>query len=679
MDIRSVGMGKLLNNIYIKQFINEHILKKHENDNLSAAVLKPTTPTSLNGKKNPAQSKNILLPNPPKTNFPARESFKVNPVASLNNPAPPAPPSPPLLPTATLTPPVKLPVSLASTKVPPEPLSPKFIPNLKKENINNRESNIVEEGDDDDEEEVEEIEDDDHEHPLENSKTTGTLIPSSSTSKPTVPEIVKQEKDNHQGSDIGEEGDNNEEEDDYEYYEEEEPLEKSKTTSKPISSSLTSNPTLPEIVKQEKDNHQGSDIGEEGDNNEEGDDYEYYEEEEPLEKSKTVASISIPSSSTFKLTVPNIVKQEDNRRGSNIGEKGDGYEGDDYEEEDDYEEGDDYKEYNDDTVVDGHNSKYNLKYSNYSTLIPTNNIINDGVRVNPPVTMNSPITTEPQLSKDELIENNYNDSEYSTNTNEDNIENQSNDQYVSENKERILNGYTALKKILYMLHDYASLTFNWIINKINYRMEHNEIKKTLLNLYYSNFYSENCSNILSASRQPDSIAPCTPFLLYRYSWNEKNMNHRNGYWNPIEILITKSGNGIVYLFPKNLFNKYINPILISSKDLRSMFLAAGPTIHPSNQHTLFSLMNFSRSSLDHKKLNPVLFFDHHEYGNFKNNLSTVPIPNQKWFYITCIAFNLYSGRSGSNNSLHKFFKTPRLIVFKIHYASNQLSLPLYEF
>lgn len=47
-------------------------------------------------------------------------------------------------------------------------------------------------------------------------------------------------------------------------------------------------------------------------------------------------------------------------------------------------------------------------------------------------------------------------------------------------------------------------------------------------------------------------------------------------------LVTKSGNGIVYLSPKNLFNKYINPILISSKDLRSMFLAAGPTIHPSN-------------------------------------------------------------------------------------------------
>lgn len=47
-----------------------------------------------------------------------------------------------------------------------------------------------------------------------------------------------------------------------------------------------------------------------------------------------------------------------------------------------------------------------------------------------------------------------------------------------------------------------------------------------------------------------------------------------------EYLVTKSGNGIVNFFPKNLFNKYINPILISSIDLRSMFLAAGPTIQP---------------------------------------------------------------------------------------------------
>jgi len=145
--------------------------------------------------------------------------------------------------------------------------------------------------------------------------------------------------------------------------------------------------------------------------------------------------------------------------------------------------------------------------------------------------MNNPIV--PQLSEDKLTENNYNESEYSLNTDEDhssfqnadewepksfNINNnpteisetlakkndntkdrlintnefetnpydntqistdkqddiskyQFENQYVSENKERIINGYKAMKKILYMLHDYASLTFNWIINKINYRME----------------------------------------------------------------------------------------------------------------------------------------------------------------------------------------------------------------
>lgn len=134
--------------------------------------------------------------------------------------------------------------------------------------------------------------------------------------------------------------------------------------------------------------------------------------------------------------------------------------------------------------------------------------------------MNNPFSTVPQLSDDELTENN-NESEYSLNTDEDhllfqnddvwepksyniinndntkdqlintnefesnpydntqiftdkqveNVEHQINNQYGSKNKERIINGYEAIKKILYMLHDYASSTFNWIINKINYRMD----------------------------------------------------------------------------------------------------------------------------------------------------------------------------------------------------------------
>lgn len=64
--------------------------------------------------------------------FPAWGNFKVNPVVPLNITAPSTPPSPPLLPTARPTPPVKLPASLASTRVPPAPLSPRFLQNLKK-------------------------------------------------------------------------------------------------------------------------------------------------------------------------------------------------------------------------------------------------------------------------------------------------------------------------------------------------------------------------------------------------------------------------------------------------------------------------------------------------------------------------------------------------------------------
>lgn len=133
--------------------------------------------------------------------------------------------------------------------------------------------------------------------------------------------------------------------------------------------------------------------------------------------------------------------------------------------------------------------------------------------------MNNPISTIPQLPEDELAENNYNESEYSLNNDEDHPAFQNHDEWepessninnnlseVSEtldkkindtrdqlmninefesnpyntqistdkqveNEERIINGYKAMKKILYMLHDYASSTFNWIINKINYRME----------------------------------------------------------------------------------------------------------------------------------------------------------------------------------------------------------------
>jgi len=134
--------------------------------------------------------------------------------------------------------------------------------------------------------------------------------------------------------------------------------------------------------------------------------------------------------------------------------------------------------------------------------------------------MNNPISTIPRLPEDELLENNYNESEYSLDTDEDHPAFQNDDEWEPESsninnnltevpetldkknddikdqsmdinefesnpydntqistdkqvedEERIINGYKAMKKILYMLHDYASSTFNWIINKINYRIE----------------------------------------------------------------------------------------------------------------------------------------------------------------------------------------------------------------
>ncbi|XP_026804061.1 probable ATP-dependent RNA helicase ddx20 isoform X2 [Rhopalosiphum maidis] len=387
-------------------------------DNLSAAILKPPKPISLNEKNSPVQSKNILVQNQPiKSHHPVLGNFKVNPVIPFN--IPPGPPSPKLPPAVSPAPPelTTVPPVLSAPPTPPTPLSPPtppaptFLQNIKKENVNHQGFDKLEEGDDYDEEEVEEeIEDED--------------------------------------------------------------------------------------IK------------------------------EPLENSKTVTNAPILSSPTSKLTVPEIVKQKNDNRGFDKLEEGDYYE-----------EGDDYEEDYDEAVVeekDGHNSKEYLEEPNHSTtLIPTKNITINGVQVNPPLIINNTITTIPQLSEDELTENNYYDSEYFINTNEDNQEyqnynewesessniknkptdiyetldrtnentqdqsinnnefeskpynntqiytdkqeenigNQFNNQYVSENNEKIVNGYRALKKILYMLHDYASLTFDWIINKINYRME----------------------------------------------------------------------------------------------------------------------------------------------------------------------------------------------------------------
>lgn len=71
------------------------------------------------------------------------------------------------------------------------------------------------------------------------------------------------------------------------------------------------------------------------------------------------------------------------------------------------------------------------------------------------------------IKTNEFELNSYDNTHTSTEEQEENTE----DQFVSENSERIIYGYNAIKKILYMLHNYTSSIFNFIINKINYRME----------------------------------------------------------------------------------------------------------------------------------------------------------------------------------------------------------------
>ncbi|XP_029344540.1 myb-like protein X isoform X4 [Acyrthosiphon pisum] len=400
-------------------------------DNLSAATLKPVKSTSLNGKNTPAT---LVISQPIKSHL--------------------------------------LPPSRASAPT-TEPTN---------ENDDHQGFDSVEE-DDYYEEEEEEEGGGDEEH-LENSKTV--KIPTQS--KPTISTKVNNSSNKFQ------------------------------TSQSKLSSSTSTKPITPESVKQESDNHQGfetleGDDYEEEEVEEEIDDEDY---EEPLGNSKTVSnkfqtSQPVLSYSTSRPKVPEYVNQEnDNHQGFET------LEGDDYEEVSEENE-------------DGHNVEEYSEDSDHNT--PTDYTTINGVQVNLPVPMNNP--TVPQLSEDELTENNYSESEYSLNTDEDhslfqnddgwepksfNINNnpteisetldRKNDntkdqlintnefesnpydntqiftdkqeenseyrfknQYVLENKERIINGYEALKKILYMLHDYASSTFNWIINKINYRIE----------------------------------------------------------------------------------------------------------------------------------------------------------------------------------------------------------------
>ncbi|XP_001948617.2 uncharacterized protein DDB_G0290803 isoform X6 [Acyrthosiphon pisum] len=394
-------------------------------DNLSAATLKPVKSTSLNGKNTPAT---LVISQPIKSHL--------------------------------------LPPSRASAPT-TEPTN---------ENDDHQGFDSVEE-DDYYEEEEEEEGGGDEEH-LENSKTV--KIPTQS--KPTISTKVNNSSNKFQ------------------------------TSQSKLSSSTSTKPITPESVKQKNGNQQGFETLEGDDDEEEvEEEIEDEDQEELLENSKTVTSQPVLSYSTSRPKVPEYVNQEnDNHQGFET------LEGDDYEEVSEENE-------------DGHNVEEYSEDSDHNT--PTDYTTINGVQVNLPVPMNNP--TVPQLSEDELTENNYSESEYSLNTDEDhslfqnddgwepksfNINNnpteisetldRKNDntkdqlintnefesnpydntqiftdkqeenseyrfknQYVLENKERIINGYEALKKILYMLHDYASSTFNWIINKINYRIE----------------------------------------------------------------------------------------------------------------------------------------------------------------------------------------------------------------
>jgi len=99
------------------------------------------------------------------------------------------------------------------------------------------------------------------------------------------------------------------------------------------------------------------------------------------------------------------------------------------------------------------------------------NINNNPTEISETLARKNDNTKDRLINTNEFETNPYDNTQISTDKQEDIAKYQFENQYVSENKERIINGYKAMKKILYMLHDYASSTFNWIINKINYRME----------------------------------------------------------------------------------------------------------------------------------------------------------------------------------------------------------------
>lgn len=101
----------------------------------------------------------------------------------------------------------------------------------------------------------------------------------------------------------------------------------------------------------------------------------------------------------------------------------------------------------------------------------SSNIDNNLTEISKTLDMENDNTKDQLINTNKFESNPYDNTQIPTDKQEENSEYQFKNQYVSENKERIINGYKAMKKILYMLHDYASSTFNWIMSKIDYRME----------------------------------------------------------------------------------------------------------------------------------------------------------------------------------------------------------------
>lgn len=104
---------------------------------------------------------------------------------------------------------------------------------------------------------------------------------------------------------------------------------------------------------------------------------------------------------------------------------------------------------------------------------------------------NTPTVYTPYKKYNSVNTNGYGPQQYSNTYNSANIQSYSSEEMEKDvsqdvnglndsqfnDGEKILNGYKTIKNILYMIHDYISSTFNWIINKINNQMEKIELNQ----------------------------------------------------------------------------------------------------------------------------------------------------------------------------------------------------------